>query len=85
MGIELLLRSSYVLITEDNPDHLDKSISAAIPLAFNCLCNLIMPEKMNEYYKFKSVITYEKEIGKSKFAGKIKLIFYRFLSISRSY
>jgi GR25 family glycosyltransferase involved in LPS biosynthesis len=60
--IELLLRSSYVLITEDNPDHLDKSISAAIPLAFNCLCNLIMPEKMNEYYKFKSVITYEKEI-----------------------
>jgi len=60
--IKLLKNSSYVLITEENEDHIDKSISASIPLAFNCLCNIIMPEKMNTNYKFKSAITYNKKI-----------------------
>jgi len=60
--IKLLNMASYVLITEENEDHINKSMSGAIPLAFNSLCNIIMPEKMNENYKFKSVITYNKKI-----------------------
>jgi GR25 family glycosyltransferase involved in LPS biosynthesis len=60
--IDLLKNSSYILITEENQDHIDKSMSASIPLAFSCMCNLIMPEKMNEHYNFKSVITYSKKI-----------------------
>ena len=38
-------------------------MSAAIPLALNCLCTLILPKKMNDIYKFKSAITYEDKIN----------------------
>jgi GR25 family glycosyltransferase involved in LPS biosynthesis len=64
--IQLLKKSDYVLITEENPDHIEKSISASIPLGLNCLCNLILPEKMNKLYNFKSVITYDKIIELKK-------------------
>lgn len=61
--IDLLKNSSYVYISNKDPEHLDKKISAAIPLAMNCLCTLIMPKKMNDIYKFKSAITYEDKIN----------------------
>lgn len=64
--IDLLKKSDYILITNENEDHINKSISAAIPLGLNCLCRIIMPTKMNEYYKFKSVLTYDSEIKLEK-------------------
>jgi hypothetical protein len=54
--------SKYMLILDNNKDHINISMSAAIPLGLNYLCNLIMPLEMNNYYKFKSVITYTDEI-----------------------
>jgi len=61
--IDILKIASYVLVTDINKDHIDKSMSASIPLALNCLCTLILPKKMNDIYKFKSAITYEDKIN----------------------
>ena len=58
--IGLLAQSHYVYISMVHLDHIAKSMSGAIPLAFNCLCQLIMPKEMNKYYNFKSAITYTK-------------------------
>jgi len=58
--INLFISSDYIFITEDNKDHINESMSAAVPLALNCLCQLIMPQKMKDSYGFKSVIGYEK-------------------------
>jgi mannosyltransferase OCH1-like enzyme len=60
--IQILKESDYIFITDINEKEKDK-LSASIPLALNCLCTLIMPVKMNNYYKYKSVITYENEIN----------------------
>jgi hypothetical protein len=60
--IKLVKESNYMFISDNNKDHIDTSMSASIPLGLNCLCTLIMPYEMNIYYKFKSVITYEKDI-----------------------
>jgi GR25 family glycosyltransferase involved in LPS biosynthesis len=57
--VKLLISSDYVFITKENKDHIDVSMSAAIPLAFNCLCQIIMPKEMKENYGFKSVLAYE--------------------------
>jgi hypothetical protein len=61
--IEILKKSSYVLISNIDKEHMCQKISAAIPLGINCLCNLILPKKMNDIYKFKSAITYEDKIN----------------------
>jgi len=57
----LLIQSDYIFISDENEDHCSVSLSAAIPLGLNCLCQLIMPEKMNEHLNLKSVITYSEK------------------------
>lgn len=57
--INILYRTSYVLITEHN-HYLDNCMSGSIPLAFSTLNQLILPKEMNERYKFTSSITYDK-------------------------
>lgn len=57
--MNLLKESKYVFISYNNKNHIDKSMSASIPLALNSLCTIIMPKKMNEIYKLKSVIEYD--------------------------
>jgi len=44
--INLLIQSDYVFISEENEDHNHSSLSGIIPLAFNCLCQIIMPKEM---------------------------------------
>ena len=51
--------SSFVFISDVNNDHFDKSMSASIPIALATLCTLVMPKKMNDYYKLSSAIEYE--------------------------
>jgi hypothetical protein len=51
--------SSFVVVTDTNADHVDKSMSASIPIALATLCTLVMPKKMNAYYKLSSAIEYE--------------------------
>lgn len=60
--IDILKESDYVFISNNTENHLHRSMSASIPLALNCLCTLIIPEEMNKYYNFKSVITYKENI-----------------------
>jgi hypothetical protein len=60
--IDILKKSDYVYIKDKV--HIKLTMSGAIPLAFNCLCQLIMPEEMNtgeNGYHFKSVITYNND------------------------
>ena len=59
--IKILKESDYIFITDITEKIKDK-ISASIPLGLNCLCTIIIPNEMNKYYKYKSVITYENEI-----------------------
>ena len=60
--IEILKVSNYVFISHHNNDHVEgKSMSASIPLALNFLCTIILPKKMNESYKIKSAIEYDKD------------------------
>ena len=59
--IQILKESDYIFIT-DFGDKTKDSITASIPLGLNCLCTIIMPNEMNKYYNYKSVITYENEI-----------------------
>jgi len=67
--INLLIQSDYVFISEENEDHNYASLSGIIPLALNCLCQIIMPKKMVDNFNFKSTttISYEKN-------GKIELV-----------
>ena len=60
--LHLYIESDYAFITSTIEEHIDKSMSGSIPLALNCLCTLIMPERMNKHYKFKSAITYNDKI-----------------------
>ena len=61
--IEILKVSNYVFVSYHNNDHLEgKIMSASIPLALNFLCTLIIPKKMNESYKLKSVIEYDEKL-----------------------
>lgn len=55
--IDFLKISDYVLVTDTN-DHIAKSMSGCIPLALDCLCTLVMSEKMAKYYNLNSVITF---------------------------
>ena len=56
--IKVLKENSYVFLS-DIEDKKSERISASIPLALNCLCTMIMPKGMNDYYNFKSAIEYE--------------------------
>ena len=56
--IKILKENSYLFIS-DIMDKKKERISASIPLALNCLCTMIIPKEMNDYYKFKSAIEYE--------------------------
>jgi GR25 family glycosyltransferase involved in LPS biosynthesis len=58
----LLIQSDYVFISDENSDHNNESLSAIIPIGLSCLCTIIMPEKMNEHFNFKSVITYQNSV-----------------------
>jgi GR25 family glycosyltransferase involved in LPS biosynthesis len=58
--INLLIQSDYVFISEENEDHNYASLSGIIPLAFNCLCQIIMPKEMADNFNFKTIISYEK-------------------------
>lgn len=59
--IDMIKCSDYIYIS-DNEDFISSKISSSIPLGLDCLCTLIMPAKMNEYYNFNSVITYSDKI-----------------------
>ena len=56
--LKILKENSYMFLS-DIEDKKSGRISASIPLALNCLCTMIMPKGMNNYYKFKSAIEYE--------------------------
>ena len=51
--------SSFVVVTDIDTEHIDKKMSASIPIALATLCTLVMPKKMNAYYKLSSAIEYE--------------------------
>lgn len=51
--------SSFVIVTDIDTEHIDKKMSASIPLSLATLCTLVMPKKMNAYYKLSSAIEYE--------------------------
>ena len=70
--IDLLKESKYVFISDRN-DHIDKSMSASIPLALTFLCTLILPKEMNDIYKFKSVIEYD-NLNNINFKHNSKLV-----------
>lgn len=50
---------ALLLDVTTNADHIDKSMSGCIPLAFSCLTPLIISTRMNSFYKFKNVIEYD--------------------------
>jgi hypothetical protein len=50
---------AVLLDVTSNADHIDKSMSGCIPLAFSCLTPLIISTRMNAFYKFKNVIEYD--------------------------
>ena len=56
----LIKQSNYILCIDNdkNTFPIADSISGAIPLAFSYGCNLIIPYVWNQYYNFKSCITY---------------------------
>jgi hypothetical protein len=57
-----LLNSHYILVTDLNYNHLNcYSISASIAYAFSTGCQLIIPEKMNQYLRLKSAILYNND------------------------
>lgn len=59
--MEILRKTHYVLCFDNphNPQPINNSISAAIPLAFNFGCKLIIPKIWQKYYNFKNIIIYD--------------------------
>lgn len=61
--INILIESEYVYIRDlggpDKKDYTTNMMTSILPLAMSCLCKLVMSEKMNSNYKFKSAITYQ--------------------------
>lgn len=57
--IQTMIESEYVYISDANLDHINCTMSGAIPLAISCLCHIIMPAQMNAHYKLRSAITYD--------------------------
>lgn len=57
--VEMLKQSKYVFVSSTNNEHIDKSMSASIPLALNFLCTLILPKKMKDIYQLQSSIGYD--------------------------
>lgn len=57
----LLKNADYVLCLQNNntKDYVNDIMSAAIPMAFNFGCQLIIPTSWNNSYKFMSPIVYE--------------------------
>ena len=60
---DLLRMSDYVLCLQNNTskDYVNDTMSAAIPLAFNFGCQLIMPTTWNNSYQYTSPIMYNRE------------------------
>jgi hypothetical protein len=56
--LDILKKSNYILCFNNNEDLINKVMSGCIPLAFTFGCQLIIPEIWNEYYNFKSCISY---------------------------
>lgn len=59
--IKILLISDYILCLENYVDHVDKAISASIPLSFGVLCRLIIPKSWNCHYNLSSSLEYGEE------------------------
>ena len=60
--LDLCKKSHYIFISTVAKGHYHTSMSGSIPLAFSCLCQLLMPAEMNTNYKYKSVIPYTDKI-----------------------
>jgi hypothetical protein len=56
-----LAYAMYVYVSESN-SHVDHTMSASIPLALDSLCTLIMPERMNQYYKLESAMSVDGDL-----------------------
>lgn len=62
--LHILSISSYMLTDiTDAKDYVNSIMSGATPLAFSTLTPLIMSAKTNEYYKFKNIIEFDKDIS----------------------
>lgn len=59
--MEMFKNAHYVLCFDNpaNPQPINNSISAAIPMSFNFGCKLILPKIWQKYYNFKNVLVYE--------------------------
>jgi len=61
--VNLLQKCHYLMLdTNISTDYEDKTMSGAVPLAFIFLIPLIISIQSNQYYQFKNVITYSKEL-----------------------
>ena len=68
---QLLQKAQYILCVTEG-DHINKSMSGAVPLSFNFGCQLIIPKSWQYYYKFSSAISYT-SLSKLKLTKDIQL------------
>ena len=66
--ISIAKKCDYVLCIDypGNNEPINNSISSSVPLSFGTGCQLIIPSSWNNYYKFKSAITYDDTIQLNK-------------------
>jgi len=57
--MDILKNSHYILCLSNNPDHIDKSLSASIFLSFSIGSKLIMPKIWNNFHQLKTPILYD--------------------------
>jgi len=70
--IELLKTCDYVITDVNNKDHIaGKSMSGSIPLAFSTLTPIIIGQKNNSIYKFKSAVEVDLTSSEPIFLNKI--------------
>ena len=57
---DILKICSYVICFDiKDKDYTNNTLSGAIPLAYSCLCRLVIPQNWNNEYKFQSALTYD--------------------------
>ena len=72
---DLAKKSQYILCL-DNPNNsypIANSMSGAIPISFSYGCQLILPSTWNQYYNFKSCITYNDNFLQKNGHSKLNL------------
>lgn len=58
--MNMVSQASHTFVSaHKNIDRIDKVMSGSIPIAIGGLCQIILPTKMNDYYKFQTAITYD--------------------------